>query len=72
MEGIALEYFPNSIDTGINDFFNSCISDDNEQDVCDSHAQFFHITTAIFKSVMLVSCVSTVWEDTYGCAKQYM
>ena len=45
MEGIAVEYFPNSIDPGRNKKyeFNSYISGDNEQDACDSHARMFHL-----------------------------
>ena len=37
MEGISVEKFPNSIDTGSNkdkSVFHSYISDENEQDVC--------------------------------------
>ena len=40
MEGIAVEYYPTSIGTGNNEEtseFHSYISDDNEQDACDSH-----------------------------------
>ena len=45
MEGIAVEYFPNSIDTGRNKIseFHSYISYDNEKDACDSHAGMFHL-----------------------------
>ena len=46
MEGIAVEYLPNSIDTGNNEYrseFHSYISDDNEQYEFDSHAHMFHI-----------------------------
>ena len=40
MEGIAVEYFSNSVDPGSNKKikFHSYISDESEQDVCDSHA----------------------------------
>ena len=37
IEGIAVEYFPNSVDTGRNEkksCFNSYKSDENEQDAC--------------------------------------
>ena len=40
MEGIAIEYFPISIDTHNNEEkseFHSYISDYNEKDACDSH-----------------------------------
>ena len=32
----------------------------------------FHILKEIFDSVILVCGMSIVWEDTNGCAKQYM
>ena len=45
MEGIAIEYFLNSIDPGITKIseFHSYISDYNFQDACDSHAHMFHL-----------------------------
>ena len=47
MEGIAVEYFPNSIDTGGNNNkkyeFHSYISDDNEKDEFASHDHMFHL-----------------------------
>ena len=49
--------------------FCSYISDSNEQDACDSHAHIFHLLK-IFYSLILVSGMATVWEDTNGCAKQ--
>ena len=45
MEVIAVKYFPNFVDTGINEKkseFHSYIGDDNEQGACDSHARMFH------------------------------
>ena len=45
MEGIAAEYSPNSVDNGNNEEkyeFHSYISDDNEQDACDSHAHMIN------------------------------
>ena len=74
MEGIALEYFPSSIDTGNNEEnseFCSYISDENEQDACYSHANMFHLLKIFLESGILVSGMSPVWEDTDGCAKQY-
>ena len=73
MEGIFVEYFPNSADPGRNEKkpeFNSYISDDNGQDACDSHAHMIHFLKK--KSGLLVSSMSTVWLETNGCAKQYM
>ena len=69
IEGIAIEYFPNSIDPGVNkkSEFHSYISDKNEQYACDSHAQTFHLVI-YFESGMLVPVISTVWEETYGCS----
>ena len=72
MEGISVEYFTNSIDPGSNENyeFHSYISDDNEQDSCDSHAHMFHLIKN-FESGILVTGMSTVLEETDGCAKQY-
>ena len=73
MEGIAVEYSPNSIDTGNNEEkskFHSYISVDNKQDVCDSHDHMFHHKKFV-ESCILVSSMSKVWEDTDGCANKY-
>ena len=46
MEGIAVEYFPSSIDPINNEEkseFHSYISNDNKQDACDSHVNMFHL-----------------------------
>ena len=46
MEGIAVEYFPTSVDIGNNkerSGFCSYIIDDNKQDARDSHAHMVHI-----------------------------
>ena len=46
MEGIAVECFPTFIDTGNNKEkyeLHSYISDDNEQDECDSHAHMVNL-----------------------------
>ena len=46
MEGIAVEYFTNSVDHGSNEKtseFHSYISDDNEHDAYDSNANMFHL-----------------------------
>ena len=46
MEGIAVEYFTNSVDPGSNETkpeFHSYISDENEQDACDSHYHMVHL-----------------------------
>ena len=73
MEGIAVEYVPLSIDPSNNEEnseLHSYISDDNEQDSCDSHYHMFNLLKKIFDSVILVSGMSTVWEDTDGCARK--
>ena len=49
---------------------NSYISDDNEQYACDSYANIIHILKSL-ESTISVSSISTVWEETNGCAKQY-
>ena len=46
VEGIAVEYFPNYIDTGNNEErskFHSYISDDKEKDACDSHDHMVYL-----------------------------
>ena len=46
MEGIAVEYFLISMDLGNNEEkheFHSYISNDNEQDTCDSHDHMFYL-----------------------------
>ena len=73
MKGIAVEYFQSSFDTGKNEEgseFCSYIIDDNEQDAFYSHAHMFHIIKIFLESVILVSSMSTVWEDTNGCENQ--
>ena len=75
MEGIAVEYFPTSVDIGNNEEkyeFHSYISDDNEQDTCDSHAHMDHLFKKKLESGRLVSGKSTVWEYTDDCENQYM
>ena len=74
MEGIYVKYFPTSIDTGNNEEkyeLHSYISYDNEQDSCDSHAHLVHLLLFL-ESGIFVSGMSTVWEDTDGCSKEYM
>ena len=46
MEGIAVEYFTSSIDPSNNKEkyeLHPYITDENEQDACDSHAHIFHL-----------------------------
>ena len=46
MEGIAVEYFPTSLDIGNNGEkyeFHSYISDENEQDARDLHSHMVHL-----------------------------
>ena len=50
---------------------HSYISDENKKYACDSHAHTINLFNKFFESVLSVSGMSTVWEDTYGCAKQY-
>ena len=74
MEGIDDEYFPTSVDIGNNEEkyeFHSYISDHNEQDACDSHSHMVHIYIYL-ESGILLSGMSTVWEDNDSCANKYM
>ena len=45
MEGIAIEYFPISVDSDSNKklYFNSYKSDDYEQDACYSHSNIINL-----------------------------
>ena len=47
------------------------LSYDTEQDTRGSHAHIVHLFNKFSELWLLVSGLSTVWEDTYGCAKQY-
>ena len=47
------------------------MSDENEQDACDSHAHMFHLLKIFLESGILVSGISKLWEDTDGYANQY-
>ena len=51
--------------------FQSYISDDNEEDACDSHDHMCHLLKILFESGILFSGMAKVWEDTDGCFKQY-
>ena len=73
MEGISVDYFPKPVDPGIKEIeseFNSYISDENEQDICDSHDHMVHLFKINNELGILVSGISPVWEDTDGFTKQ--
>ena len=74
MEGIAVEYFPNSIDPGING--KIWISFIYNWWQCTRYMWFtFSYVSSIkklFVPGILVCGMSTVWEDTDGCANQYI
>ena len=52
--------------------FNSCISNDNEQDYRDSHAHMVHLFNKLIELGLLFSILSKIWEDTDGSGKQYI
>ena len=63
MEGIDVEYFQTSIDTGNNEEkyeLYSYISDENKKYACDSYAPMVH-PLIFLESVIVVSGMSTVW-----------
>ena len=67
MEDIAVEYLPSSFDLGNNKEKSelcSYIISDNERDACDSHANMVHLLKTILESGILLTVISTVWEDT--------
>ena len=74
MECNTVENFTDSIGTGDKEEkyeFYSYISDNSEQYERDSHDHMFHILKTYLESGKLVSGMSKVLVDTYGCAKQY-
>ena len=61
MESVAIEYFPNSIDSDGNEkyAFHSYISDNNKQDSCYSYAHMFCLLKTPWNQTF-VYCTSTV------------
>ena len=63
MEGIAVEYFPTSVDIGNNgeqSEFHSYISDENEQDARDSHSHMVHLFIFFRIRKISVCCVNSM------------
>ena len=63
MESIAVEYFRTSVDIGNNEEkyeFHSYISDDSEQDTCDSNAHMVHLLKLFYNQ-----------EDYFLVCKKY-
>ena len=50
----------------------SYIINDKKQDACDSHAHMVHLFKKLIEFGILVSGLSTIWEDTDGFAEKYM
>ena len=53
------------------EYFSYIINDKN-QDAFNSHAQLVHLFKKLIELGLIVSGLSTIWEDTDGFAKTYM
>ena len=80
IEGIALEHFSAAPQTDINSstlsrprhaLFHSFLSDDSKQDAATTTAHSKRLTSLLKKKQVLTTSLSTIWENTDGCAEQY-
>ena len=74
MEDITVKYFPSLFDRVNNEEkyeFYSYRSDKNEQDACDSHDHIVSLIKKFIEFRLLISVLSSVWQDSYSSAKQY-
>ena len=80
IEGIALEHFSAAPQADINSctlsrpwhaVFHSFLSDDSNQDAATTTAQSKRLISLLKKKKLLTTSLSTIWENTDGCAEQY-
>ena len=80
IEGIALEHFSAEPQTDINSstllrprhaVFHSFLSDDSKQDAATTTAHRKRLISLLKKKQVLTTSLSTIWENTDGCAEQY-
>ena len=74
MEGIAVEYFPNTDNLRKNEprsEFHSYKSDQNERYACYSSSYMVYVFNILIESGLLFYGLSTIWEETDGCTKKY-
>ena len=79
IEGIALEHFSEAPQSDISPsllpfprhtVFHSFLSDDSKQDADTTTAHSKRLISLLKKKVLTTS-LSTIWENTDGCAEQY-
>ena len=80
IEGISLENFSTLTKTNINsttpsrqrhEVFHSFLSDDSKHDADTTTAHIKRLISLIKYKTKLTTALSTIWENTYGCTKQY-
>ena len=80
IEGIALEHFSASPQTDINSstlsrprhaLFHSFLFDDSKKDAATTTAHIKRLISFLKKKQVLTTSLSTIWENTDGCAEQY-
>ena len=80
IEGITLEHFSASPQAYINSstlsrpknaVFHSFLSDDRKQDAATTTAHSKHLISLLKNKQVLTTSLSTIWENTDGCAEQY-
>ena len=81
IEGIALEHFSALLHTEIKASTKSCprhavfhyfLSDNIKQDSATTTAHIKHLIELLKEQKVLTSTLSTIWENTDGCAEQYI
>ena len=81
IEGIALEHFSSEPQTDINSstlsrpqnaVFHSFLSDDSKQDAATTTAHSKRLISLLNNKQVLRTSLSTIWENTDGCAEQYI
>ena len=80
IEGITLEHFSAAPQADINSFtlprprhavFHYFLSDDSKQDAATTTAHSKRLISLLKNEKVLKTSLSTIWENTDGCAEQY-
>ena len=81
IEGIALEHFSAATQADINSstlshprhaVFHSFLSEDSKQDANTITAHIIKLISFLKNKQVLTTSLSTIWENTDGCAEQYI
>ena len=51
--------------------FTHFLSDDSKQDAYNTTAHSKRLISLLKNKILLTTSLSTIWENTYGCAEQY-